>query len=88
VIFREGALLEQHLPFAVEDENREGTVQRRVDVSGLFLHQTDLIIVGINEDDVFGHKLHVESDIDDVAVFHHVVLSFNSEFSGFFHGLF
>ena len=88
VVFCERTLLEQHLPFAVEDENREGTVQRRVDVSGLLLHQSNWIVLIINEDDVFGHKLHVESDIDDVTVFHHVVLSFNSEFSSFFHGLF
>ena len=56
VIFGERTLLEQHLAFAVEDENREGTVQRRVDVSGLLLHQSDWVIVGINEDDVFGHN--------------------------------
>ena len=48
VVFCERALLEQHLPFAVEDENREGTVQRRVDVSLLLLHQTDLAVLGVN----------------------------------------
>ena len=52
VVFGKRALLKQHLSFAVEDENREGTVQRRVDVSGLLLHQSDLVVVGINEDDV------------------------------------
>ena len=62
-------------------------MQRRVDVSRLFLHQTDLIVLIINEDDVFRHKLHVESDIDDITVFHHVVLSFDGEFSGFLDSL-
>ena len=55
VVFGERTLLEQHLPFAVEDEDRKGTMQRRVDVSGLLLHQSDWVIVGINEDDVFRH---------------------------------
>lgn len=88
VVFGERTLLEQHLPFAVENENREGTVQRRVDVSFLFLHQSDFIVLIINEDDVFGHGLNVESDVDDVTVLDNIILSFDGKFSGFFDGLF
>ena len=48
VVFGERTLLEQHLPFAIENEDRKGTMQRRVDVSSLLLHQSDGVIVGID----------------------------------------
>ena len=53
VVFRQGALLQQQLAFAVEDEYGEGTVETGHDVCGHLLHDAYLGIVMIDKDYVF-----------------------------------
>src|SRR5262249_15324015 len=57
VVFLERALLQQHLrPGRVEDEDRDGAVQPAVGVHVRLRGGSDLAIVFVDENDVFGHS--------------------------------
>ena len=59
VVFREGSLLEQELAMAVKDEYGEGTMEPWHDMGGHLLHDADLLILFVDEDDLFHYTLNL-----------------------------
>ncbi len=53
VVFVQGALLHHHLAFVIKNENGECTVQQAFFMGFHFLHQSELFILLVNQDNFF-----------------------------------
>ena len=59
VVFREGSLLEQELAMAVKDEYGEGAMEPWHDMRGHLLHDANLLVLLVDEDDLFHYTLNL-----------------------------